>query len=321
MFGALPNYHPFLKNFDIYMDDIPYDDSLIGTTANPGAGAFSYHGGRKIVANTDIEAGDELFLDYGLDYRNDDYEGHWFEHVPRSRDYRTAGKIMKNSWKQLEAILETIKDAALAKEVIEETLLAIRETATVLGEERVASILPKTKTEFDRVAERSHGEMPDLSNALAKEVSIKHRSAEWLVENGRCVDNIIPGKSKLSVAGRGAIAQRFIARGEVVVPVPLIQFMDRDSLILWEEIQNTNGDWDKIPVGQQLLLNYCFGHDESSLLLCPITNSILINHCSNRTKDCGKDGPNTEWRWDTEWDRDTKHWLQMTLLVPPFFNV
>lgn len=155
--------------------------------------------------------------------------------------------------------------------------------------------------------------MPELSEALAKEVSVKPRSPEWLTRHGRCVDHIMPGKSKLPFAGRGAIAQRHIGRGEVVVPVPLIQMMDRDALIVWDEVQNENGDWDEVPAGKQLLLNYCFGHDESRLLLCPITNSILINHCSNRTKECGKDGPNAEWRWDTEWDRETKRWLEMTL--------
>lgn len=183
----------------------------------------------------------------------------------------------------------------------------------MLGNERIASILPKSITELDRVAKRSHGQMPELAEALAKEVSLKPRSPQWLVENGRCVDNIMPGKSKLPFAGRGATAQRFIAAGQVVVPVPLIQMMDKDDLIIWEESQNKNGDWDEVPVGEQLLLNYCFGHDESSLLLCPITNAILINHCSNRTKECGEEGPNAEWRWDTEWDRDTKRWLDMTL--------
>lgn len=100
------------------MDDVPYDDSLIGTTSNPGAGAFSYHGGRTIVAGTDIEAGEELFLDYGLDYRDDDYEGHWFEHVPRSRDFRVGGDIMENVWEQLGAIQDRIQDPSAAKEVI-----------------------------------------------------------------------------------------------------------------------------------------------------------------------------------------------------------
>ena len=175
----------------------------------------------------------------------------------------------------------------------------------------MASILPKTVSELDGVIRRSR--VTDLSEALAKEVSVKKRSVEWLVENGRCVDNIRPGRSNLPFAGRGAIAQRFIGRGEIVVPVPLIQIMNTDLLTLWKKVQNDKGDWDKVPVGKQLLLNYCFGHDESSLLLCPITNAILINHCSNRTKECGKDGPNAEFRWDTEFDKDTKRWLEMTL--------
>jgi len=182
-----------------------------------------------------------------------------------------------------------------------------------LENERVASILPKTALELERVAERSHGRMPYLSEALAKEVSLKKRSPEWLVENGRCVDNIRPGRSTLPFAGRGAIAQRFIARGEVVVPVPLIQIMDKDVLTIWKEVENENGDLDEVPTGKQLLMNYVFGHEESSLLLFPITNAILINHCSNRTKECGEDGPNAEFYWDTEWDRDTKRWLGMTL--------
>lgn len=155
--------------------------------------------------------------------------------------------------------------------------------------------------------------MPALSEALAKVVSLKPRGKQWLIENGRCVDNIVPGQSTLPFAGRGAFAQRRIARGEVVVPVPLIQLKDTDALLIWEEVQDEFGDWIDVPVGKQLLLNYCFGHDESSLLLCPITNAILINHCSNRTKECGESGPNAEYNWDTAWDRDTARWLDMTL--------
>lgn len=121
MFGALPNYHTFLTNFIIHIDNVPYDDSMIETTANPGAGAFSYHGGRTIVASKNIEAGEELFLDYGLDYRDDDYTGgHWFEHVPRSRDFLTGGTIMEKSWEPLGAIQDAIKEPRMAKEVIGE---------------------------------------------------------------------------------------------------------------------------------------------------------------------------------------------------------
>jgi len=121
MFGALPNYHTYLMNFIIHIDDVPYDDTLVESTANPGAGAFSYHGGRTIVSSTDIEAGDELFLDYGLDYSEDDeFYGHWFENVPRSVDFEGGGIIIENSWEHLEAIRDKIQDPAVAKEVLGE---------------------------------------------------------------------------------------------------------------------------------------------------------------------------------------------------------
>eukprot|EP00542_Grammatophora_oceanica_P001423 CAMPEP_0194070020 /NCGR_PEP_ID=MMETSP0009_2-20130614/87956_1 /TAXON_ID=210454 /ORGANISM="Grammatophora oceanica, Strain CCMP 410" /LENGTH=289 /DNA_ID=CAMNT_0038723257 /DNA_START=60 /DNA_END=926 /DNA_ORIENTATION=- len=65
--------------------------------------------------------------------------------------------------------------------------------------------------------------------------------------------------------------------------------------------------------GKQLLLNYCFGHAESSLLLCPYTSAILLNHCSPRqSRDCG-DGPNAKVRIQSGWDKSTSSWLEMTV--------
>jgi hypothetical protein len=40
---------------------------------------------------------------------------------------------------------------------------------------------------------------------------------------------------------------------------------------------------------QQLLLNYCFGHRKASILLCPTTDVVLINHNSKK--------PNAKLRW------------------------
>jgi hypothetical protein len=212
---------------------------------------------------------------------------------------------MLNNWEYLEDLRHDSQDPEL--KVLGHVLRAIHDTAAATNE-RVASILPKNTSDYDRVAKRVLlATRREFSEALAREMSLQQRSVEWIKENGRCVDHIVPGRSKLPHAGRGAIAQRFIASGDVVVPVPLLQILNRDRLAMWGGIDNDE------QVGTQLLLNYCFGHEESSLLLCPITNAILINHCSNRTKECGESGPNAEFRWDTTWDRDTKRWLNMTL--------
>ena len=120
MFGALPNYHTYLMNFIIHQEDVPYDDSMVETT-DPGAGAFSYHGGRIIQASVDIEAGDELFLNYGLDDQEDaDFSGHWFEYVPRSADFELGGSIMEECLEHLDAIITAVKDPATAEEVLGE---------------------------------------------------------------------------------------------------------------------------------------------------------------------------------------------------------
>lgn len=39
----------------------------------------------------------------------------------------------------------------------------------------------------------------------------------------------------------------------------------------------------------------------------------VINHCSKRTKDCGKKGPNAAIRWSRGWDPTSDDWRQMSL--------
>jgi len=65
-----------------------------------------------------------------------------------------------------------------------------------------------------------------------------------------------------SVAGRGAVATRDLAAGRVVAPVPVLP-LQRASLVV-----STNSTTTTTPQ-HQLLLNYCLGHRDSSLLLYP----------------------------------------------------
>ena len=75
---------------------------------------------------------------------------------------------------------------------------------------------------------------------------------------------------------------------------------------------------DDEPIGYQLLMNYCFGHKESKLIICPQSNAILINHCSIRHKEgantCNNgNGPNARVQWASGWDPKTKDWLQKSM--------
>jgi hypothetical protein len=66
-------------------------------------------------------------------------------------------------------------------------------------------------------------------------------------------------------------------------------------------------------IGMSLLINYCWGHPKSSVLLCPMTSAILLNHCSKRTKDCGPAGPNAKIQWSSGWDTPSHRWRSKSL--------
>jgi SET domain len=122
-------------------------------------------------------------------------------------------------------------------------------------------------------------------------------SLKWLRQNGLCLDNIIPSES--SVSGRGAFAARFLPLGTIVAPVPVLPIFDwRKSLNMLQEDKgsSTKQRW-------QLLLNYCFGHSESSLLLFPYGPFVnLINHSEK---------PNVQLRFSKRFNHE--EWLQISV--------
>lgn len=88
------------------------------------------------------------------------------------------------------------------------------------------------------------------------------RSVEWLRSNSWCLDNTRPiTPSRYRHAGRGLLTRRALPEGSVVAPVPLLA-LRRDSL----SIQRERLDGTQFTT-EQLLLNYCFGHERSSILL------------------------------------------------------
>ena len=138
---------------------------------------------------------------------------------------------------------------------------------------------------------------------------------EWLQQHGQCADNIRDGVSTIPGAGRGAFATRRIPKGGLVAPVPLIHISNKAQLTMYDMTTPKDGDG-KIyrntlkPIGKQLLLNYCFGHRDSTLLLSPygIVTS-LINHSSQK--------PNAR----LEWSKTMRHpeWRQQA--IPSFARV
>jgi len=241
----------------------------------------------------------------------DNRDGTFADFVPRYADFAKAERLFRKMQKEImgnnveltDAIVKTIKSVAAVMDA------------------RVASILPETVEQYLKVSKTVYqpSKITNVKEALARS-GLEDRSIEWIKENGICLDLIRPGKSTIPGAGKGAFAQGFIEEGTIVSPGPLLNVKDKKFMAmhdLYDEETNELEDLDgQDVIGENILVNYCFGHVKSQLLLCPQTNMILMNHCSPRKPGeghCGKKGPNAKVQWGTSWDPDTPTWLEMSL--------
>jgi hypothetical protein len=128
------------------------------------------------------------------------------------------------------------------------------------------------------------------------------RSMSWLQEHGVCVDNLRVDGSTILDAGRGAFSKRFLHKGSVITPCPLVQmhkFALEKNITTWDFVNTQKNATDNATKAtyityKKLLLNYCFGHPQSTVRLCPYGSaSHLMNHASS------KDRVNAEIRWSS----------------------
>lgn len=97
--GTSANYHTFLTNVDHFY--LEYDDAMVDRYNDSTAGSFTYYNGHQFYANKNIEAGEELFADYGEEWLEERAET--LGNVPRAHDFYVASKIMLrlfDGWKK-----------------------------------------------------------------------------------------------------------------------------------------------------------------------------------------------------------------------------
>ena len=136
------------------------------------------------------------------------------------------------------------------------------------------------------------------TDLYSQEHIVHRKEVKELRETGICLDNIRPGQSTIVDAGRGAFATRALKKGSVIAPAPLITIKRREALMTRHDARDTNH--------QQLLLNYCFGHRNSSVLFFPYSPVVnLINHDSVK--------PNAELQWSQSPLHFGKEWLTWPL--------
>ena len=193
--------------------------------------------------------------------------------------------------------------------------------------------MSQTAKDFQMLIDQLSKTNSTTAETMAHQFSMNNllpRSMDWILSAGKCLDNLTLQKSTVSDAGRGAFAQRFIPKGESIVMAPLLHIMDYKSTFMYELKYDEDDEVfrdseDNEHVGSQLINNYCFSHDESTMLLCPQTNAAAINHCSergifdgdclryNQNEDAEMRGANAEIKWADDWDSETEEWLKMSL--------
>lgn len=277
--GSLTRGSPQQRN--VFLLQSHYDMANLHRANDPGAGAISYYPGAALVATHDISAGDELF------FHHNSY--HWYLD-PKEHEKATFHALPadnpkgKDFWRRYQELHQ-------------------KHTSDVRA--RLWGLLQDTRLDS---AMRSFFPASWRAKESTETTTLKggKRSPEWLRNHGLCMDNLIQDISNINQAGRGAFATRTIEKGALIAPAPLVHIADKATLNMYRPHVDENFQYvvSNEVVGQQLLLNYCFGHRESTKLLCPIGSSTsFINHSPT---------PNAALRWSTHHSHQ-KDWLNLTV--------
>ena len=305
--GMLGNFHPALINADwdenatlfrTVMEDGAGDGAGAGETTmgrvHPGRGGVTTYYNVTVAATQAIPAGMEIFLNFGQDWSDKALEAN---PMATRDDYDQADRSMDKAIEFFERHAEELPEETkermygfLVKDVID-LISPDKKKADILR-----SLLPESHAGLGEFKESGGGSLQHKNPTAFRDVS-------WLEANGRCLDNVVPGPSTVPYAGRGAFAARSMEEGDVVLPVPLMLIGHRKELDMYDlikkkrdaatEEQEEHGDDDGAtqtilvrkngataePTSSQLLLNYCFGHAQSNLLLYPFGSGFnFINH-------------------------------------------
>jgi SET domain len=266
----------------------PHHDEGGLTRRDPGAGAFSSYHNRRATAVRHVQAGQELFENYGDFWFT--YRTSILGHLPIKGDHAKAQLLLDH----FETLLDEHSDNRILMRDLWETFVL---DSSFKGRSRALAALPTTWQATEEV----------LVQGLLHYKRAQHSiSLEWLQDHGTCADHLVVRPSTVTQAGRGAFAHSALKRGSTIAPLPLIHIPERRRLNMYKVENNEVIDRETV-VGQQLLLNYCMGHRQSTLLLCPYgALTSLINHNQTRA--------NAKLQWASpERSNQQPSWLEFTV--------
>jgi len=297
--GVLGGFNPKLTNAD-WNHSSAFFRPAVGEQRevnHPGRGAFTPFFNVALRTKDEIQAGREIFLDYG-----DNWEEDAKEEDLTTDDYKKLDATVDKMATFFEKYKEELDEKA--KTDIYDFLIrdVMGAAAGSAKGRKIVDILPAFPESLTKVK--------DSGGSLAYSQPKSVRSLQWLESHGRCIDNIRPGGSTIPNAGRGAFATRKIKEGSLVSPVPLVH-LPAKSIVNMHELGLSEEESEEGPVyfrlsdevqGQQLFLNYCYGHPQSSMIFFPSGSvSSLINHSKE---------PNSKMVWSSH-PAHQRHWYDL----------
>jgi hypothetical protein len=250
-----------------------------GPRSSPTAGASSSYQDCRFHTTRPIPAGHELFDNYGDEWFQTRAE-QFGKDIPLTDDYAVVDTIVE-LWQQ-----ETVeKDPTMAADLWDMVVVPGIRPHLSSGSRRA---LPPTAADARKIDFQGITHNTVAYQALNTSNTI--RSLEWLEKNGLCLDHIEVKPILLrNNEERGAFARRPIAAGSMVAPAPLVHLSRKHTDMLYADL--TGEPNTVLWKGHQLLLNYCYGHPSSSILLFPFSHGVnLINHADasyNQTANVG----------------------------------
>eukprot|EP00536_Pseudo-nitzschia_multiseries_P007647 jgi/Psemu1/256427/estExt_Genewise1Plus.C_1820001 len=257
-----------------------YSPSLMHRSQTPGAGAFSTLHSRQAWATQTIQPYQELFANYGDTWFTD--RAWRLGTIPVTGDHSDASELYQSYYHEI--IKTTTKTNNNNKN--NNNNMFRQATADFGFWDSVVSPLRSIWTDSRILAALPGDDDPhkdelyeSMSLYIKRKQDFFKRTPEWLSQHGVCADTVRIGVSTIPHAGHGAFAETSFRPGDVVLSAPLIH-------IPHEDILDTYFDFTNIKTGSQLLLNYVFGHKDSTLLLSPYGPGVqLINHCSSNNNN------------------------------------
>ena len=302
-FGSAANSFLPVYNVDEWAPRITYTNAL-HRSRDPGAGAFTQYHHRLSTSRRFIEAGEELYVSCT-------YLSHCSFSLFMSHNLSSDRGVFScllytiadgDTWFESRPQLGPIplyEDLNIASSVLEKyTLLQERlqakfvDLGTMVATDIWTTFVQKSVYNDSRVLMGAfhHNDPNELSilqtkfknNITAARIDESKRDLEWLRTHGTCGDHIIAQPSTIKQAAMGGFATRFLPNETIVAQLPMIHVTNRSRFNIYGLSKDTDGDYvpyNSTVIGQQLLLNYCYGHAESSLLLCPYgPMNSYVNH-------------------------------------------